>query len=107
VISQYSNSHQIRYIIDELIANETPFIYLTNAKNTKSYTDFAEVVLRINTTESRYKMGSYASRDAMLYVLDCLYGEIFNLDYSENKEKLFKSSKRKQEREYFYDYNDF
>jgi len=104
VISQYSNSHQFRYVIDEIIANDIPFIYLTTAKNTKPYSNFAEVMLKVSSAESRYKMGSFASRDAMLYILDCLFGEVFNLDYFENKKRLFKSSKRKEEREYFYDH---
>ena len=39
----------------------------------------------------------------MLYLLDCLYGQIFALDYETNKNNLTLFSQRKIERSYFYD----
>ncbi len=47
-------------------------------------------------------MGSFASRTAILFLLDCLYGEIFSRQYQKNKENLASFSKRKTEREYYY-----
>ena len=60
------------------------------------------VTLRISCSESRYKMGSFASRTAMLFLLDCLYGEIFSRQYERNKDNLAAFSKRKTERDYYY-----
>ena len=60
--------------------------------------------LRISCTESRYKMGSFASRTAFLYLLDCLYGTMFSLNYEQNKENLSAFAQRKVERGYYYTY---
>lgn len=106
VISQYSNSHQVHYIIDELVTNNIPFILLTASKNAWPYDKLAHVTLRVNSSESRYKMGSFTSRNAMLYVLDCVFGELFNRNYERNRNNLFAFAKRKTERDYFYKNNN-
>jgi DNA-binding MurR/RpiR family transcriptional regulator len=107
VISQYSNSHQTHYIIDELVTNHIPYILLTASKNAWPYEKLAHVTLRINSAESRYKMGSFTSRNAMLYVLDCVFGELFSLNYKKNSNNLTTFAKRKTERDYFYKSNKF
>ncbi|WP_194273341.1 MurR/RpiR family transcriptional regulator [Priestia megaterium] len=106
VISQYSNSHQMHYIIDELVTNNIPFILLTASKNAWPYEKLAHVTLRIHSTESTYKMGSFTSRNAMLYVLDCVFGELFSLNYKKNSNNLSTFAKRKTERDYFYKSNN-
>lgn len=107
VISQYSNSHQVHYIIDELVTNNIPFILLTASENAWPYDKLARVTLRVNSTESRYKMGSFTSRNAMLYILDCVFGELFSINYAKNSDNLFSFAKRKTERDYFYKNTDF
>lgn len=102
IISQYCNSHQLQYVLDELMSCNTPFILLTAAENAWPYDRFAEVTLRIKCSESRYKMGSFASRTAMLYLLDCVYGQMFALNYEQNMDNLISFSKRKAERIYYY-----
>jgi len=102
IISQYCNSHQLQYVLDELMSCNTPFILLTAAENAWPYDRFAEVTLRIKCSESRYKMGSFASRTAMLYLLDCVYGQMFALNYKQNMDNLISFSKRKAERIYYY-----
>lgn len=102
IISQYCNSRQVNYIIDELMSSNTPFILLTAAKKAWPYDRYAAVTLRIPNTESRHKMGSFASRTASLLVLDCLFGQIFSLNYQQNKNNLACFSQRKIERDYFY-----
>lgn len=103
VISQYSNSLQLRYIIDELVTNNIPFILLTASENSRPYDKLAHVTLYVNSSENRNKkLGSFTSRHAMLYILDCLFGELFNLNYKENKNNLLAFSKRKAERDYLY-----
>ena len=102
VISQYTDSHQTHYIIDELVTNNIPFILLTASKNAWPYEKLAYATLRIKSAESRYKMGSFISRNAMLYVLDCVFGELFSLNYTKNSNNLSNFAKRKTERDYFY-----
>lgn len=102
VISQYCNSQQVNYIIDELVSAHIPFILLTAAENPWPYNHYAAITLHFPSEESRHKMGSFSSRTAALYVLDCLYGYMFALNYEENKRKLALLSQRKIEREYFY-----
>lgn len=102
VISQYCNSRQVNYIIDELMSSHIPFVLLTAAEDAWPYDRFAEVTLKISCQESRHKIGSFASRTAMLLVLDCLYGQIFTLNYKQNYDNLACFSKRKIERSYYY-----
>lgn len=106
VISHYCNSRHIHYVIDELMSSKIPFVLLTAAENPFPYDVFAQVTLHIKSAESRFKMGSFASRAAMTFVLDCLYGQIFALHYEQNKENLNLFSRRKIERSYFYDVGD-
>lgn len=102
IISQYCNSRQVNYIIDELMSSHIPFVLLTAADNAWPYDRFAEVTLRISCRESRHKIGSFSSRTAMLFVLDCLYGQIFALNYKQNYDNLACFSQRKIERNYYY-----
>lgn len=102
IISQYCNSRQVNYIIDELMSSHIPFVLLTAADNAWPYDRFAEVTLRISCRESRHKIGSFSSRTAMLFVLDCLYGQIFALNYKQNYDNLACFSQRKIERSYYY-----
>ena len=102
VISHYCNSRQIHYIVDELVSSKIPFVLVTAVEKAWPYENFATATLRIPCTESRFKMGSFASRTGILFLLDCLYGQIFSLDYETNKNNLTQFSQRKVERSYFY-----
>ena len=102
VISHYCNSRQIHYIVDELVSSKIPFVLVTAVDNAWPYENFASATLRIPCSESRFKMGSFASRTGILFLLDCLYGQIFALDYETNKKNLTNFSQRKVERNYFY-----
>ena len=104
VISQYCNSTQIHYIIDELNLAHMPFILITAAKKIWPYDKYAKVVLRIECEESRNKMGCFFSRTAFLYILDCLYGIVFEKDYEMNKEHLLRCAKQKAAHNYYYTY---
>lgn len=105
MISHYCNSLHTHYIFDELLSNNTPFVLLTAVPNAGIYEKLAHTTLRISNTESRYKMGSFSSRTAMLFTLDCLFGTMFSKDYEHNLENLTRFSKRKIERTYFYQHN--
>lgn len=102
VISQYCNSQEVNYIIDELTSAGIAFILLTANENPFPYNHLAECVLYFPSTEKRFKMGSFASRTSALFILDCLYSYIFSINYEKNMENLSNSSRRKATREYFY-----
>lgn len=102
VVSHYLNSNQVQYIVDELASNQIPFILLTAAADSWPYDLLASVTLKIHSDESRHKIGSFVSRNAMLFVLDCLFGELFSLDYEANLHNLKQLAKRKEERTYYY-----
>lgn len=106
LISHYCNSRQVHYIVDELMSGKVPFILLTAAEKAWFYEKFAAVTLKVSCSESRFKMGSFSSRTAMLFVLDCLYGQVFSMNYEQNKNNLTLFSERKVERSYFYNTSD-
>lgn len=102
VISQYCNSRQVHYIIDEMMSANIPFVLLTAAQKAWPYDKYAAVTLRYPCAESRFKMGSFASRTAALYITDCLYGLLFARHYERNRQNLETFSRRKMERDYYY-----
>lgn len=102
VISHYCTSLSTKFIIDELIQSKTRFVLVTAAEKALPYENFAATTLHVDCSESRYKMGAFSSRTAFLFVLDCLFGEIFSLNYEENKNNLIKYHQRKLGRNYFY-----
>lgn len=106
IVSHYCNSRHIHYIVDELMSSKIPFVLITAAENAFPYDTFAAVTLRVTNAESRFKMGSFASRTAMTFLLDCLYGQIFSLQYERNRDNLNLFSRRKVERSYFYNISD-
>lgn len=102
LISQYCNSQQVHYIIDELANSRIPFIIITSADDIFPYDKFAKIVFKLQIAESRQKIGSFASRISMQYLLDCIYGQLFSLDYEQNVKNLQNYVKRKAECKYYY-----
>lgn len=87
VVSQYANSNQVYNIFDELIYQHTPIVMLCGTPNAP-LTRLADIALTVDVPETRYKIGSFASRTAMMYVLDCLFGLIFSKEYDRNVKNL-------------------
>lgn len=75
---------------------------LTASENPWPYHLPAAVTIRIHNQESRHKMGSFSSRTAFLYTLDCIFGQMFSLNYQRNKQILGESARRKEARDYVY-----
>lgn len=88
VVSAYSSSEYIRAIINDLQEKSIPFIFLSGSDTSSTYKKLATVHIQIQSTESRFKMGSFKTKYAMLYILDYLYGELFNINYENNKKNL-------------------
>ena len=102
VISQYCDSNQLHYIMEELVSSKVPIILLTAAKNIWPYDTYAEILFRIECDEKRNKMGCFSSRTSFLYILDCIYGSLFSINYEKNKEYLIKCANQKAAHNYFY-----
>ena len=102
VVSEYCDSTHVNYVIDELRAARIPYVLVTASSNPWPYDHYAHVTLRYPSGETRYKMGSFASRTAALYVLDCLYAMLFSFDYDRNVSNLKDFALRKEQRAYFY-----
>lgn len=102
LVSQYCNSQQVHYIIDELANSGIPFIIVTSQEDIFPYDKFATLVFKLHSDESRQKIGSFASRTSMHYLLDCIYGQLFLLDYDQNVKNLKNYVKRKAECKYYY-----
>jgi DNA-binding MurR/RpiR family transcriptional regulator len=74
-----------------LKAHKIPIILLTGAKQSK-IGDMADEVLYCNADEAANKIGSFASRSSMIFVLDCIYSLIFSMNYEKNIVSLNKYS---------------
>lgn len=79
---------------EQCYVSQASIIRLCKKLGTKG---FAEFKIRLAS-----ELSAFVSRTAFLYVLDCLYGQIFSLNYEKNKENLTNFSQRKMERSYFY-----
>lgn len=87
LISHYGNSRQVKATFNDLKFYNIPIILITANKNT-ILTKLADVVINIDNNETHKKLGSFASRTAMQFVTDCLYGMLFATDYEKNLEQL-------------------
>ena len=102
IISHYLNSNQLRYVYDELMSANIPYILITANKDAFPYVKMAHVTLSIDCKESRFKMGGFEARSSFLYLIDVLYGMVFAYQYDQNKKNLIEFAKRKTTRDYFY-----
>lgn len=102
IFSYYCNSQQVNYIIDELICSEIPIVLITSQVGAERLGSLANYTLITPVSESRTKIGSFASRNSMLYIIDCLYSYLITLDYNNNIQSLNNSSARKSNRNFFY-----
>ena len=87
VISHYADSRQVKYIVRELKQAGTPLILITG-NPLSPVIDAPELVICINSNESRYKIGTFASRISMQFITDCIYCTLFTMDYDKNMKSL-------------------
>lgn len=87
VISHYADSRQVKYIVNELKQAGTPIILITG-NPLSPIIDFPDLVICISSGESRYKIGTFASRVSMQYITDCIYCTLFSMDYDKNIKAL-------------------
>lgn len=102
VFSYYCDSQQANFIIDELICSEIPIILITSNLGAERFGSLVNHIFTTPELESRTKLGSFSSRNSMLFIIDCLYGFLLTLDYTNNINSLSNSSVRKSSRNFFY-----
>lgn len=102
VITQYCNSTQIHYVLDELVNSRIPIVLITAAKDIWPYNTLASIVFQIPCQETRVKIGCFSSRTSFLYLLDCLYGAVFEIYYDKNIDFIAQCAQRKENRNYYY-----
>lgn len=87
VISHYADSREVKYIVRELKQAGTPIILITG-NSLSPVIDSPDLTICISTNESRYKIGAFASRVSMQFIMDCIYCVLFTMDYDKNIKTL-------------------
>lgn len=83
IVSHYVDTIPIGDVFRDLNANHIPIILICGDDKSPLLKK-ATVVIHVTNEETRYKIGSFASRTAMLLALDCIYGLVFIRNYLEN-----------------------
>ncbi len=91
IISYTGNTQDCIVMSKILKAHKIPIILLTGAKQSKIGA-MADEVLYCSADEAANKIGSFASRTSMIFVLDCIYSLIFSMNYEKNIVSLNKYS---------------
>lgn len=102
VVSHYVDSPEIYRIFSELSYQKIPIV-LVCGDDQSPYLKQASVVLYTHNEETHYKIGSFFSRTAMQFSLDCLYGMVFALNYQQNIEFIRESETRRLELKMYYE----
>ncbi len=89
VISQYGRSTSVLRTIKTLAHNGMQSILITSAPQNPMI-PYATMSIIVANSETHAKMGSFASRTAILYVLDCIYAFLFKHDFAENLQTIDK-----------------
>lgn len=87
IISHYAESNYFEDYFNEIRYQNIPTILITANKSMKLKNQ-SNIVINIDNDESHKKLGSFASRTAMQYINDCLYGMVFAMDYDKNRRSL-------------------
>ncbi|AMC92514.1 hypothetical protein AOC36_00435 [Erysipelothrix larvae] len=98
IISSYANSPQIRQWVIAHRRNGTQTILITLNEDTP-FKNIVDHIIIFNSEEKRTgKLGHFASRTAMSYIIDMLYAMIFNFNYDDNVRILYEDGKTVNER---------
>lgn len=97
IVSHYADTNWLYNIFDEISYQHTPIILLCST-SAGPLARRATVAITVRSAETRAKFGSFAARTAMTYVLDCIFGIVFNMDYEANVEKLRALTRRNEQR---------
>lgn len=94
IVSNFGTSKQVKDWVYELKSLGVKIILITTNQDSP-FVKVADCSIVINLNENQvWKMGSFVSRTALTYALDCIYAILFNMDYMENVKSLYDTSER-------------
>lgn len=94
VVSSFANSPQTRDWIRRLNELGRKTVLITTNKDS-SLLKLVDCSIVADLSENQVlKVGAFSSRISLTYVLDCIYGVLFNMDYSSNIDILYDISDR-------------
>lgn len=89
IISSFGNSHYVKNWVETEKRLNTPTVMIC-LNPLSPYLNQVDYQIVLDTGEQRvHKLGHFASRTAMNYILDCLYATMFSLDYEKNEAILY------------------
>lgn len=94
IVSHYADRYELRSQINEFHEFNIKVILLCANKNSPLLKMADYVILLDNEEDRSEKLGSFASRTAMAYVLDCIYAMLFLKDYQRNIKGLYDGALR-------------
>lgn len=94
VISSFAGGEVVRQWINNLKnLNHTIILVTTNPKS--PFCGYVDVVLSVDLSENYvWKVGAFASKTIMNYIVDVMYAELFNINYLENIKALYDATHR-------------
>lgn len=88
IFSTFAKSEWVEHWIASLKATGRKIVLLSANPNTP-LADLVDVAILVENSEKRnVKMGVFASRSTMLYVSDCLYALIFQMNFDDNINRM-------------------
>ncbi len=88
IFSTFAKSEWVEHWIASLKATGRKIVLLSANPNTP-LADLVDVAILVENSEQRnVKMGVFASRSTMLYVSDCLYALIFQMNFEDNVNRM-------------------
>ena len=98
IVSAYAVSTDVRRVIFQCMDNKVKTMLITCNDQSPLLKIVDEKIIVESYAEDRtHKMGSFASRTALTYILDLLYALMFSLDYDENINRIEENSQKKEE----------
>ncbi len=95
IVSAYAVSADVRRVIFQCMDNQVKTMLITGNEHSPLLKIVDEKIIVESYAEDRTrKMGSFASRTALTYILDLLYALMFSLDYDENIKRIEENSQK-------------
>lgn len=95
IVSAYAVSADVRRVIFQCMDNQVKTMLITCNEQSPLLKIVDEKIIVESYAEDRTrKMGSFASRTALTYILDLLYALMFSMDYDENIKRIEENSQK-------------
>lgn len=88
VISHYVNGDNVLRWIELIKEKHVPMILLTCVTDLPFIDKDRDIVITVPNAETNSNIGSFAGRNGMIYVCDCIFSLIFASNYEKNRDYL-------------------